>query len=139
MAAEGFRVACLSSPSHCVDKLQGHGQSVAQARRFRAAVAPVKAAVFPLVQKPAMDARARTISAALTRAGLANSIDTTGARMLCAPSSAHHVPLRRCLSHVGAPMLHAAVTCIAWCTRGCDCAGQAVCALMLAFHQRVCW
>ena len=48
--------------------------------RFRAAVAPVKAAVFPLVQKPAMDAHARTISAALTRAGLANSIDTTGAR-----------------------------------------------------------
>jgi hypothetical protein len=34
--------------------------------------------VFPLVQKPAMDAHARSISAALTRAGLANSIDTTG-------------------------------------------------------------
>ena len=48
-------------------------------RRFKPAVAPVKAAVFPLVQKPAMDAHARTISAALTRAGLANSIDTTGA------------------------------------------------------------
>ena len=64
--------------------------------RFRAAVAPVKAAVFPLVQKPAMDAHARTISAALTRAGLANSIDTTGARagFKDCIHSAHHLALK---------------------------------------------
>ena len=47
-------------------------------RRFKAAVAPLKAAVFPLVQQPELNATARSISAALTRAGLANTVDTTG-------------------------------------------------------------
>ncbi|KAK9902771.1 hypothetical protein WJX75_005632 [Coccomyxa subellipsoidea] len=46
--------------------------------RFKAAVAPLKAAVFPLVQQPEMNSTARSISAALTRAGLANTVDTTG-------------------------------------------------------------
>lgn len=47
-------------------------------RRFKPAVAPLKAAVFPLVQQPELNAHARTISASLTRCGLANSVDTTG-------------------------------------------------------------
>jgi hypothetical protein len=42
-------------------------------------VAPLKAAVFPLVQQAEMDRHARAISANLTRAGLANTVDTTGA------------------------------------------------------------
>lgn len=42
-------------------------------------MAPLKAAVFPLVQQPEMNSTARSISAALTRAGLANTVDTTGA------------------------------------------------------------
>ena len=64
-------------------------------------MAPVKAAVFPLVQKPAMDAHARTISASLTRAGLANSIDTTGARAEFQEHThpAHHLDRKHCVSH----------------------------------------
>lgn len=46
--------------------------------RFKPAVAPLKAAVFPLVQQPELNAHARAISTALTRAGLANTVDTTG-------------------------------------------------------------
>lgn len=46
--------------------------------RFRPAVAPVKATVFPLLARAELNARATEASAALTRAGLANTIDTTG-------------------------------------------------------------
>lgn len=41
-------------------------------------MAPLKAAVFPLVQQPELNSHARAISTALTRAGLANTVDTTG-------------------------------------------------------------
>lgn len=46
--------------------------------RFRPLVAPIKCTVFPVVQRPEFDAVAVEISHALTRAGLANKIDTTG-------------------------------------------------------------
>ena len=43
-------------------------------------MAPLKAAVFPLVQLKDLDEVARNISAKLRRAGLANTVDTTGER-----------------------------------------------------------
>eukprot|EP00850_Spirogloea_muscicola_P019677 SM000196S05369 [mRNA] locus=s196:156873:160461:+ [translate_table: standard] len=46
--------------------------------RFTPLVAPIKCTVFPLVAKPAMEEEAARISRLLTRAGLANKIDTTG-------------------------------------------------------------
>lgn len=46
--------------------------------RFTPLVAPVKATVFPLVQKEQLNALAARISGALTAAGLSNIIDTTG-------------------------------------------------------------
>ena len=46
--------------------------------RFKPAVAPLKAAVFPLVQQKDLDVVARRISAKLRRAGLPNTVDTTG-------------------------------------------------------------
>ncbi|CAK0785073.1 hypothetical protein CVIRNUC_008279 [Coccomyxa viridis] len=46
--------------------------------RFQPAVAPLKAAVFPLVQSKDLDEVARRISTKLRRAGLANTVDTTG-------------------------------------------------------------
>jgi len=46
--------------------------------RFKPAVAPLKAAVFPLVQLKDLDDVARKISDKLRRAGLANTVDTTG-------------------------------------------------------------
>ncbi|GBF92515.1 hypothetical protein Rsub_04619 [Raphidocelis subcapitata] len=46
--------------------------------RFTPLVAPVKATVFPLVQKEQLNALATKISASLTAAGLSNLIDTTG-------------------------------------------------------------
>ncbi|KXZ46296.1 hypothetical protein GPECTOR_45g166 [Gonium pectorale] len=45
---------------------------------FRPVVAPTKATVFPLVQKPALNEVAAKISRELTAAGLSNLIDTTG-------------------------------------------------------------
>eukprot|EP00271_Cylindrocystis_brebissonii_P010383 TRINITY_DN26558_c0_g1_i1.p1 TRINITY_DN26558_c0_g1~~TRINITY_DN26558_c0_g1_i1.p1 ORF type:complete len:717 (+),score=144.98 TRINITY_DN26558_c0_g1_i1:155-2305(+) len=46
--------------------------------RFTPLVAPIKCTVFPLVSEPRLDALAAEISSALTRAGLANKVDTTG-------------------------------------------------------------
>jgi glycyl-tRNA synthetase len=46
--------------------------------RFKPLVAPVKATVFPLVQKEVLNGPANSISTALTAAGLSNIIDTTG-------------------------------------------------------------
>eukprot|EP00775_Hariotina_reticulata_P009703 gene9703-9862_t len=45
---------------------------------FKPLVAPVKATVFPLVQKEVLNGPASSISAALTAAGLSNIVDTTG-------------------------------------------------------------
>ena len=44
-------------------------------------MAPLKAAVFPLVQSKDLDEVARRISTKLRRAGLANTVDTTGAAL----------------------------------------------------------
>ena len=49
-------------------------------RRFKPAVAPRKAAVFPLVHSKDLDEVARRISTKLRRAGLANYVDTAGER-----------------------------------------------------------
>eukprot|EP01023_Acetabularia_acetabulum_P067871 TRINITY_DN9484_c0_g1_i2.p1 TRINITY_DN9484_c0_g1~~TRINITY_DN9484_c0_g1_i2.p1 ORF type:complete len:299 (+),score=69.26 TRINITY_DN9484_c0_g1_i2:121-1017(+) len=46
--------------------------------RFKAAVAPVKAFVFPLIQKEEFDVVAREVSGYLTKKGLYSKIDTTG-------------------------------------------------------------
>ena len=46
--------------------------------RFTPLVAPIKATVFPLLQRPALNARAQALSAALTREGLSSLVDTTG-------------------------------------------------------------
>ena len=48
--------------------------------RFKPAVAPLKAAVFPLVQSKDLDEVARRISTKLDKADLANNVDTTGER-----------------------------------------------------------
>lgn len=45
---------------------------------FTPVVAPTKATVFPLVQKPDLVQTAREVSAALRKAGVSNIIDTTG-------------------------------------------------------------
>lgn len=45
---------------------------------FTPVVAPTKATVFPLVQKPEMTRVAKEVSATLRRAGVSNIIDTTG-------------------------------------------------------------
>ncbi|KAK9823739.1 hypothetical protein WJX72_005053 [[Myrmecia] bisecta] len=45
---------------------------------FTPVVAPVKATVFPLLQKAELNEHAERISASLTAAGLANTVDTTG-------------------------------------------------------------
>ena len=47
--------------------------------RFTPLAAPIKATVFPLMSKPDLNARATLIAASLTRAGLSNAIDTSGA------------------------------------------------------------
>lgn len=46
--------------------------------KFTPLVAPVKATVFPLLQKPELNQVAQSISASLTAAGLSNVMDTTG-------------------------------------------------------------
>lgn len=46
--------------------------------RFQPVVAPFKATVLPLLQKDSMNSVAQQLSAALTKAGLFNVIDTTG-------------------------------------------------------------
>ncbi|KAL6768360.1 TSG1 [Auxenochlorella protothecoides x Auxenochlorella symbiontica] len=46
--------------------------------RFSPLAAPVKATVFPLLARAELNATAARVSAALTRAGLANAVDTTG-------------------------------------------------------------
>lgn len=46
--------------------------------RFTPLVAPIKATVFPLLQREALNAMAARLSSALTREGLSNLIDTTG-------------------------------------------------------------
>jgi len=46
--------------------------------RFTPISAPIKATVFPLMAKPDLNARAELIATSLTRAGLSNTIDTTG-------------------------------------------------------------
>ena len=43
-------------------------------------MAPLKAAVFPLVQSKDLDEVARRISTKLDKADLANNVDTTGER-----------------------------------------------------------
>jgi len=45
---------------------------------FKPLVAPTKATVFPLLQKPELNERARAISSALTKLRVSNIIDTTG-------------------------------------------------------------
>lgn len=54
------------------------GASVRSVFRFTPLVAPIKATVFPLLQREALNARAQAISAALTREGLSSLVDTTG-------------------------------------------------------------
>lgn len=46
--------------------------------RFRPAVAPSKAAVFPLLQRPALEAAAHAVSAALRAVAVPNTVDATG-------------------------------------------------------------
>ena len=46
--------------------------------RFTPVAAPIKATVFPLMAKADLAARAETIAQTLTRAGLSNTVDTTG-------------------------------------------------------------
>lgn len=50
---------------------------------FTPLVAPTKATVFPLIQRPEMNQRAHEISQSLTRAGVSNIIDTTGGSSSC--------------------------------------------------------
>lgn len=47
--------------------------------KFTPLIAPVKATVFPLVQKQQLNDQAAVLSTQLTAAGLSNIIDTTGA------------------------------------------------------------
>ncbi len=60
--------------------------------RFKPAVAPLKAAVFPLVQSKELDEVARRISTKLLRAGLANTVDTTGEQASPALYMTRNVP-----------------------------------------------
>jgi len=48
--------------------------------KFTPLIAPVKATVFPLVQKQQLNEQAAVLSKELTAAGLSNIIDTTGAK-----------------------------------------------------------
>ena len=48
---------------------------------FLPGVAPVKACVFPLLQRENLNAIAQRLSVSLTRAGLRNIIDVTGERL----------------------------------------------------------
>lgn len=47
--------------------------------KFTPLIAPVKATVFPLLQKQQLNEQATALSKELTAAGLSNIIDTTGA------------------------------------------------------------
>ena len=68
-AAEGAAAAS--------DKQKGSGDAQRTVFRFAPAVAPVKVTVFPLLNREAMDAKAREIERALTAVGLATLVDTT--------------------------------------------------------------
>ena len=59
------------------DKQKGTGDAQRTVFRFAPAVAPVKVTVFPLLNREAMDTKAREIERALTAAGLATLVDTT--------------------------------------------------------------
>lgn len=59
------------------DKQKGAGDAQRTVFRFAPAVAPVKVTVFPLLNREAMDAKAREIERGLTAAGLATLVDTT--------------------------------------------------------------
>jgi phage host-nuclease inhibitor protein Gam len=50
--------------------------------KFTPLIAPVKATVFPLLQKQQLNEQASLISKELTAAGLSNIIDTTGGQLL---------------------------------------------------------
>lgn len=67
--------AASSSPEKGKEK--GSGDAQRTVFRFAPAVAPVKVTVFPLLNREAMDAKAREIERALTAVGLATLVDTT--------------------------------------------------------------
>jgi len=54
------------------------GEVVSSVFRFPPVIAPIKCTVFPLLQREVLNASAKKISAALTRAGVSNKIDLTG-------------------------------------------------------------
>ena len=56
---------------------KGSGDAQRTVFRFAPPVAPVKVTVFPLLNREAMDAKAREIERSLTAAGLATLVDTT--------------------------------------------------------------
>ncbi|KAJ9512986.1 hypothetical protein QJQ45_029195 [Haematococcus lacustris] len=56
----------------------GDGNEARTVFRFTPLVAPIKATVFPLIQKPELNDVARKVSTALTTAGMSNIVDTTG-------------------------------------------------------------
>lgn len=54
------------------------GEVVSSVFRFPPIIAPIKCTVFPLLQREILNASAKKISTALTRAGVSNKIDLTG-------------------------------------------------------------
>ena len=58
-------------------KQKSSGDAQRTVFRFAPAVAPVKVTVFPLLNREAMDSKAREIERALTAVGLATLVDTT--------------------------------------------------------------
>lgn len=54
------------------------GEAVSSVFRFPPVIAPIKCTVFPLLQREVLNASAKKISTALTRAGVSNKIDLTG-------------------------------------------------------------
>lgn len=63
---------------HAFYTREGEGNEARVVFKFAPLVAPIKATVFPLIQKPELNDVARKLSSALTTAGLSNIVDTTG-------------------------------------------------------------
>jgi glycyl-tRNA synthetase len=62
---------------HCYYTRPAVGEQVSSVFRFPAIVAPIKCTVFPLVQREALNEKARGMSSGLTRAGVFNKLDIT--------------------------------------------------------------
>lgn len=100
----------MSFPRHVFDRtllllpgLCAQGDESRAVFKFTPLIAPVKATVFPLLQKQQLNEPASALSQELTAAGLSNIVDTTGGSrsvLACDVCTRAPVCACRCVQHI---------------------------------------